>query len=196
MSRDEDPGWLTTARLSLRRFTPDDLEWFVALHRDETVTRYLGGTRDRAAATALLEQRVLHYYDEHPGYGIWLTTERTSGARVGFHLLNHIQGETIVQVGYALEPSAWGRGYATEMARAVLRYGYEDLGVPRIAAIANLPNVASHRVLLKAGLERRGQRVFAHPAYASQGPMAFFEREAGAWLAWDRQTGADRTAPV
>lgn len=68
-------------------------------------------------------------------------------------------------------------------AREVLRYGFADLRLPRIAAIVNLPNVASHHVLMKIGLERRGQRVFPHPAYASQGPMALFEMEAKPWLA-------------
>lgn len=174
--------WLTTDRLTLRRFTRDDLEWLVAFHADDEVTRYLGGPRDRAAVTDLLETRILRYYDEHPGFGIWQTIERATGRPVGFHLLNHIQGETIVQVGYALQRSAWRKGYATEMAREVMRYGFVDLKVPKIAAMANLPNVASHNVLLKIGLERRGNRVFPHPAYAAQGPMAFFEIESQPWL--------------
>lgn len=174
---------LTTERLALRRFTPDDLEWLVAFHADDEVTRYLGGPRDRAAVTELLETRILRYYDEHPGFGIWQTIERATGQAVGFHLLNHIQGETIIQVGYALQRPAWRKGYGTEMAREVLRYGFVDLELPRIAAIANLPNVASHHVLLKIGLERRGSRVFRHPAYAAQGPMAFFEMEAKPWRA-------------
>jgi len=178
---------LTTTRLTLRWFTPDDLEWFVALYGDEEVTRYLGGVRDRAAATDLLQNRILRYYDEHPGLGIWMTVERSTGARVGFHLLNHIQGETIIQVGYALATSAWGKGYATEMAEAVVRYGFVELQLPCISGMTNLPNVASQRVLEKIGLHRRGERSFPHPAYASQGPMAWFERDADDWL---REHGA------
>lgn len=173
---------LTTARLTLRRFTADDLEWFVALYADADVTRFLGGVRDRAAATELLHNRILRYYDEHPGLGIWMTTERGTGDRVGFHLLNHIQGETIIQVGYSLLKPAWGKGYATEMAEAVVRYGFVDLRVPRISAMTNLPNLASQRVLEKIGLRRHGERAFPHPAYASQGPMAWFERDADDWL--------------
>lgn len=172
----------TTARLTLRRFTPDDLEWFVALYGDPDVTRYLGGTLERAAASQLFEERILRYYDEHPGLGIWVTVERATQARVGFHLLNHIRGETIIQVGYALAKPAWGKGFATEMADAVVHYGFVDLRLPRISAMANLPNVASHRVLEKIGLQRHGERAFPHPAYASQGPMAWFERDAADWL--------------
>lgn len=181
---------LTTERLVLRRFTRDDLEWLVAFYTDGEVTRYLGGPLHRAAVTELLETRVLRYYDEHPGFGIWQTIERATDRPVGFHLLNHIQGETIVQVGYSLLRSAWRKGYATEMAREVMRYGFVDLRLPRIAAVANLANIASHSVLLKIGLERRGSRVFPHPAYAAQGPMAFFEIEAKPWLARSAPQGA------
>jgi RimJ/RimL family protein N-acetyltransferase len=52
--------------------------------------------------------------------------------------------------------------------------------------MTSLGNIASQRVLEKIGLERRGERAFAHPAYAAEGPMAWFEREAEAWLAAQR----------
>jgi ribosomal-protein-alanine N-acetyltransferase len=175
--------WLTTERLGLRRFDREDLDFLVDLYSDPEVTRHLGGQKDRAQAEVLLQSRILDYYDRHPGLGTWLTVERATGARVGFHLLNHIQGESIVQVGYTLARGSWGRGYATEMARAVLRYGFVDLALPNIAAIANLDNTASQKVLQKIGLRRHGERAFPHPAYAAQGPMAWFERERGDWLA-------------
>lgn len=68
-------------------------------------------------------------------------------------------------------------------AYAVLRYGYVDRQLPRIAGIASLGNHASQHVLTKIGLERRGERAFSHPAYAAEGPLAWFEREAKEWLA-------------
>jgi len=175
--------WLTTERLALRRMTSDDLDWFSSLYADAAVTRYLGGTKTREQVADMMRTRILDYYDEHPGLGVWMTVERASRQPVGFHLLNHIQGETILQVGYGLSRSAWGRGFATEMAAAVLRHGFVDLGLERIAGIASLGNVASLRVLEKIGLERRGERSFPHPAYAAQGPLAWFERERDAWLA-------------
>ena len=134
-----------------------------------------------AEADALFESRILEYYDASPGFGIWLTVEKATGARLGFHLLNNIQGESIIQIGYTLTKDAWGRGFATEVASAVLRYGFVDLGLPSIAGMASLGNVASQRVLEKIGLERRGERAFSHPAYAAEGPMAWFEREAEEW---------------
>lgn len=175
--------WLTTERLALRRFTPDDLDWLAALYADGDVARFIGGIKDRPAVSLLLDERVLQYYDAHPGLGVWMTVERQTGVCLGFHLLNHIQGEALIQVGYALTKPAWGRGYATEMALALLRYGFADMQLPHIHAIANVQNVPSHRVLQKIGLVRRGERSFAHPAYAADGPLAWFERDAADWLA-------------
>jgi RimJ/RimL family protein N-acetyltransferase len=175
--------WLSTERLALRRFTIGDLDWLADLYSDPEVTRYVGGTKDRAKTRELLDVRILQYYEEHPGLGNWMTIERATGTPVGFHLLNHIQGESFIQVGFVLSRAAWGRGIGTEMAAALLRYGFVDLRLPRIVAIADLENRASQHVLLKIGLRRRGERSFSHPAYASQGPLAWFERDRTDWLA-------------
>jgi RimJ/RimL family protein N-acetyltransferase len=174
--------WLETARLGLRRFTPDDRNWLRDLYADPEVTRYLGGVQSAEAVDGMLRARILDYYEANPGLGIWMTIERATGARVGFHLLNNIQGELIIQVGFTLAKPAWGRGFGTEMAEAVLRYGFAELRLPRIVGMASRENRASQRVLEKIGLERRGERAFAHPAYAAEGPMAWFERDAGDWL--------------
>jgi [ribosomal protein S5]-alanine N-acetyltransferase len=175
--------WLTTARLGLRRFTPADFDWLAALYGDVEVTQFLGGVKSRSQTEDFLATRILHYYDEHPGLGIWMTVDRATGANVGFHLLNHIRGESIIQVGFALARSAWGAGFATEMADAVLRYGFVELNLPRIAGMTGTRNHASQQVLLKIGLERRGERAFPHPDYAAEGSMAWFERDGAAWRA-------------
>jgi ribosomal-protein-alanine N-acetyltransferase len=176
-----------TPRLRLRRFTPDDLELHHALMSDPDVTRYVGGVRTRAESEEMFRTRVLPYYEEHPGLGAWATIEQASGECIGTHLLNHIHGETYIQVGYILAKPYWGKGYATEMATALLRYGFSGLGLPTINAITDLPNTASQHVLLKSGLRRNGERSFAHPRYAG-GVYAWFEREAADWLAEDRAT--------
>jgi RimJ/RimL family protein N-acetyltransferase len=173
---------LTTPRLMLRRFRPDDLELLVRLHADPKVMRYVGGTKDRAQTEELLAIRILDYYDQHPGLGIWATLERSTGDCCGMHLLNHVQGEPLIQVGYLLFPQFWGLGYATEMATAVVRYGFAQLGLPRIHGLTDLDNYASQHVLEKTGLHRHGERTFPHPAYEGHGPFAFFERSATEWL--------------
>ena len=180
--RDAGLDGLASERLQLRRFTPADLPLLQKLNADPVVMRYLGGPERAEDTQAMLEGRILTYYDQHPGLGVWATLEKRSGECIGFHLLNHIRDETLIQVGYRLFPDYWERGYATEMTVALLRYGYADLGLPSICAITHPDNSGSQRVLLKSGLERRGERAFSHPAYAPYGAMPFFEREARDWL--------------
>ncbi len=161
----------------------DDLDWFAGLYGDADVTRYLGGLKTRGQVEEMFRTRIIDYYAANPGMGIWQTVERASGDPVGFHLINHIHGETIIQVGYGLATGAWGKGYATEMALAVLRYGFTDLGLGTIVGMTDLRNAASLRVLEKIGLERRGERAFSHPAYAAAGPLAWFVGDRDQWLA-------------
>lgn len=172
---------LATRRLVLQRFRADDLDLLSRLQSDPAVMRYLGGVMTRDKSEEMLRERMLDYYALHPGLGVWKTLERSSGECVGFHLLNNIRGSEHIQVGYRLFPQFWNRGYATEMSIALLRYGFTGLGLAQITAIADLQNEASHRVLLKAGLKRSGERAFA--AYANGEPMAWFERDAKEWLA-------------
>jgi ribosomal-protein-alanine N-acetyltransferase len=175
--------WLTTERLALRRFTLEDLAWLVTLRSDADVMRYAGGPQTDEATASVLSSRILEYYDRHPGLGIWLTMERLTDEPVGFHVLNHVYGEAFVQVGFFLSKKVWGRGFGTEMARALIHHGFETLAIPQIVALADVHNHASHRVLTKIGLRRRGERSFPHPAYAAMGPMAWFERERTDWTA-------------
>lgn len=175
---------IETERLALRRFTHDDLAWLTELNGDPEVMRYIDGPMSPEGTKDMLEGRILRYYDEHPGLGMWVTYERDGGAIVGSHLLNHIRGEMPIQVGYRLFQSAWGKGYATEMTIALLRYGYTELKLPTIVAITDLGNAGSQQVLLKSGLHRNGERRFA--AYSDGAPLAWFERDAQDWLAEDR----------
>ena len=175
--------WLQTSRLALRRFTPGDYDWLIALYNDPEVMRYGGGVKTPEQVKVVMQERILDYYDANPGLGVWQTVERDTDTPVGFHVLNKIQGESIIQVGYFLLKPAWGRGYATEMARELLRYGFVDLRLPYIAGMTERDNVASQHVLTKIGLRRNGERAFPHPAYAHAGAMAWFEREAADWIA-------------
>lgn len=173
---------LTSERLLLRRFQPADLDCLDRLNSNPLVMRYMGGPAPRADTEAMLSGRILAYYDQCPGLGVWATVECDSGACIGFHLINHIRGEAAVQVGYRLFPEFWGRGYATEMTRVLLRYGFADLGLPKIVAITHLDNRESQKVLVKSGLKRDGERRLSHPAYA-EGALAWFERHREDWLA-------------
>lgn len=165
---------LQSPRLLLRRFRDEatDFEHYAALYADPEVAVHVGGVQAREVALRTYAERVLDYYPRHPGLGIWATFERDTGAFVGLHLLNHIRGEDLIQVGYTLRRAMWGRGYATEMARAVMRHGFRTLDLSAIHGIVNRDNLVSQRVLLKLGMRREGERTFAQ--YGPK-PLAWFE---------------------
>lgn len=179
---------LRTARLQLTRYRPEDLDELARLNADPRVMQHLGGTITRAESEAVLKGRILSYYLEHPGLGVWRTLERDSGDCIGFHLLNHIRGTDLVQVGYRLFPDHWGKGYATEMSIGLLRYGFQQLGLHSLCGITALANTDSQKVLLKSGLQARGERVFEDAAYRDYGPLKFFESGRQDWLSWQAST--------
>ncbi|MFZ5814350.1 MAG: GNAT family N-acetyltransferase, partial [Bacillota bacterium] len=98
--------------------------------------------------------RVLDYYRRFTGYGYWAAVEKSSGEFLGwFHLYPVAgRGPGEVELGYRLRRAAWGRGYATEGARGLIRKGFEELGAQRVTATTMAVNLASRRVMEKAGL--------------------------------------------
>ena len=145
------------------------------------VTRYLGGVLSPPQVDRMLTARILDYYTAHPGLGIWMTVERASGTRVGFHLLNNIQGESSSRS----DSRCWNRlgpRLGTEMAAAVLRYGFVDLGLPTIAGMASLRIWPPSGCWQRSDSNARGARLCAS-RLRRRGPMAWFERERAAWLA-------------
>lgn len=174
---------LSTARLVLRRYTEADLPQLIAMNADPAVMRHLGGVLTPEQSRAMYEQRIMAYYGQHPGFGIWVTSLRSTGEVIGMHCLNHIHGETLIQVGYRIIKAHWGQGYATEMARALLLYGYQQKHLDVITAITDLDHLASQRVLSNIGLKRGADRLFLHPNLVSGGPLAYFESHRADWLA-------------
>jgi len=149
--------FLDTQRLTLREIGSADIEPLYALDRDPGVMRYIGdgsiGTRESAAAAVARAKR---YYGLYPGLGKWRAEERSNGRFIGWFSLNYVPKTVEVEVGYRLLPSAWGNGFATEGARALLRHGFETLGLYRIIGLTHPDNGASQRVLQKAGLSDAG----------------------------------------
>ena len=142
-----------TERLLLRHFTTADLDdWADSIFADPEVTRYLP---KREIPPHQRAERALQYVQEHwarHGYGLWAVTERTSGQFIGQGGLNYLEETGEVEVDYALAKAYWGRGIATETARASLRFGFEYHGLERIIGLAMPENIASRRVLERTGM--------------------------------------------
>ena len=145
--------WLETLRLAMREFTPADSDDLFRLHRDPRVMRFIGdGKPFDAKRHANVMQRILAYPALYPDLGFWYTTRRDTGAFIGWFTLKYAARSADIEVGYMLAPEAWGQGYATEGATAIVRYGFDDLGLDRIIGVTYPENFASQRVLMKAGL--------------------------------------------
>jgi RimJ/RimL family protein N-acetyltransferase len=122
---------LETARLILRRFTEGDADHLLALDGDEEVMRFINGGRQTAREE--IENKVLpaffSYYDRYEGYGFWAAMERSRGGFVGWFHFRPEEGASPdePELGYRLRRSAWGKGYATEGSRALIRKGFTEL---------------------------------------------------------------------
>ncbi|HEX7273227.1 MAG TPA: GNAT family N-acetyltransferase [Casimicrobiaceae bacterium] len=151
-------AFLATERLALREVAAADARAFYRLDRDPRVMRFIGdgSVGTRATVTAAIA-RATRYYALYPGLGKWLAEERASGRFIGWFSLNYVPQTVEVEVGYRLLPGAWGRGFATEGARALVRHGFEAVGLYRIIGLTHPDNHASQRVLEKAGLRGAGR---------------------------------------
>lgn len=153
---------LRTERLVLRRWQPGDAEPFAALNADPEVTRFVGGPMTREASDAMVA-RFEAFLDER-GYGRWAVEE--AGTLVGFAGLGtHPFVGGAIEIGWRLARHAWGRGVATEAARAVVDVAFGEAGLDRIVAVVHPDNAASIGVCRKLGMtlaeERDGLVVYA-----------------------------------
>jgi RimJ/RimL family protein N-acetyltransferase len=148
---------LETERLTLRQFTPDDVENLVELDGDPEVMRYITGGRPtpREEIEGRELPAFLDYYARSDGYGFWAAIEKATGDFIGwFHLRPRADmAADEPELGYRLRRSAWGKGYATEGSRALIEKAFTDLGAQRVWAETMVVHTASHRVMEKAGLK-------------------------------------------
>jgi RimJ/RimL family protein N-acetyltransferase len=145
---------LETERLTLRQFTEADLENLVALDSDPEVMRYLNGgvPTPRAVIERDILPRFIQSYTPG-GFGFWAITAKASGSflgRVGLLPDDERSGEATL--GYRLLRVAWGKGYATEAARALLSVAFREAGVQRVTATTYQDNRASRRVMERLGM--------------------------------------------
>jgi RimJ/RimL family protein N-acetyltransferase len=153
---------IETERLRLRPFDPGDIDGFVAIHTHPDVPRYLyWGVRSRAELESVLAGKIERAALERPGDAVDVAAVvRATGALAGsvsltWHDSEHRQGE----IGFIFDPAHQGNGYATEAARALLRVGFEELGLHRIAGRLDARNAASARVLERLGMRREAYLV-------------------------------------
>lgn len=153
--------YLETDRLVLRHLSEEDADHLYALDGDPEVMRYLNNGRTHTRVE-IVEKVLPHYLDHHARYGerygFFAAIEKATDRFIGwFHFRPYLANRDEIELGYRLMRSAWGKGYATEGARALLRKGFVEFGVDTIVADALVGNVRSRRVMEALGMHLRSE---------------------------------------
>jgi ribosomal-protein-alanine N-acetyltransferase len=147
---------IETERLLIRPFTPgsEDSSAMADVYCDPQVMRFIpgGALADKEAVRAMLDSYA-SAQAEH-GFSSWAVVEREAGRLIGDVGLGIFQPTGDIELGYTLARNCWGRGYATEAARACLSAALAHLDAPRIIAVVDVENEASLRVPERIGMTR------------------------------------------
>lgn len=169
------PPTLRTKRLLLRRWTDDDREPFAQINADPVVMRYRSKTLTREESYRLIDE-IEACFDRH-GFGQWVV-ERTADQRViGFVGLEIADAnapfDPPVHIGWHLARDAWGHGYATEAAEAVLDFTFDEVGLAQVVAHTTALNERSEAVMRRLGMTHDAEDDFA-PWYPPGHPKRRF----------------------
>jgi ribosomal-protein-alanine N-acetyltransferase len=178
---------LLTSRLFLRPVRPDDLDLAIEMFTNPEVVRYVGGS----LPVEKIRAQMPNYIKRCGGgcIGIWCVIERDTSEKLGTGALlpmpideddtnwDIVEGPDIpnceIEVGYILKPSAWGKGYATEICKRLLAFAFEETSLVDVVACIDDENNASRNVLFKCGFRGEGRR----RAYGEQSPCFRITRE-------------------
>jgi RimJ/RimL family protein N-acetyltransferase len=164
---------LNTERLLLRPWHASDLWPFAALNADPVVMEYFAKPLDRSESD-LMVTRSMGHFDSH-GFGFWAVEEPNAGELIGMIRLAIPRFEAhftpCEEFGWRLAREHWGKGYATEAARASLRFGFEQLVLGEIVAFTVPQNVRSRAVTQRLGMTRSPDDDFDHPSLPEGHPL-------------------------
>jgi RimJ/RimL family protein N-acetyltransferase len=154
------PATFSLPRIVAERLAEEHFPFIRRMDRDPRIMAPLGGVRTEAESRSYLERNLAHWA-EH-GFGIWVLREPGAGALIGRAGLRRVEveGTSEVEIAYALRPEFWGRGIATDAARACVTIGREWLGAPSLVGLVLPGNRASQRVLQKAALVRERDVIY------------------------------------
>lgn len=149
-----------TERLLVRVFTNEDQGNFFLLNSNPDVVRFIRPVKTKEACAQFLLE-VIAAANATPLYGRWAVHEKTSKEFVGSFAVIPVENTDHMQLGYALLPPHWGKGFATELTRAGLHYVFSQTPLDIIYAYTEKPNEASQKVLLKCGFNQSGEKTEA-----------------------------------
>ena len=164
---------LTTERLRLRHWRDADRAGFAALNADPEVMRHFIAPLDGEQSDALL-RRIDDVLDQR-GWGLWALEERARVQLLGFTGLAPVPFTApftpAVEIGWRLVRSHWGRGLASEAARASLAYGFDELALAEVVAFTFTGNERSRAVMRRIGMTHDPADDFEHPVIPEGHPL-------------------------
>jgi len=143
---------IETDRLIIKSNQEVDLEPLATLWADPEVTYYMGGPRNYEEILKILREDA--QLNPQPVFDLWPVIEKETGKIIGTGgiLEKDIDGRNQYEIIYVLAKSAWGKGFATEVARSLKDYAFNELGLKRVTALIDPDNVKSEKVATKIGL--------------------------------------------
>jgi ribosomal-protein-alanine N-acetyltransferase len=143
---------LQTQRLSLRELAPEDVDALAKVLSDAETMRYYPAPFDRAGVADWIQRNLARYAND--GYGLWAMVLNSTGELIGDCGLvrQRVDGVDEIEIGYHTRRDLWGRGYATEAARACREYGFANLTVDSLISLIRPENLPSRRVAEKIGM--------------------------------------------
>ena len=156
MKQNETTYFVETQRLLLRRVVQEDIELFYNLDNDPDVMRYINGGAPTPYDVFIrnIFPTFLQYDERFPGFGFLAAVEKTSGEILGWFSFRCAEDNPKnIVLGYRLCKAAWGKGYATEGARALIDKGFCEWGVQFVSATTYQDNLGSIRVMEKVGMK-------------------------------------------
>lgn len=165
---------IKTDRLILRTWQVEDSEAYFQMNQDPKVIEFLREPLSREQVCDFIHAANVHN-DKH-GYTLWAAELKKTGGLIGFIGLNDIAWQAhftpAVEIGWRLGSQYWGKGYATEGAKAALEYGFKHCNLPEIVSFTVPANLRSIRVMEKIGLKRDIYGDFAHPKLPQDHPLS------------------------
>lgn len=143
---------IETDRLKLRNITKDDKDFVIQLWMNEDVTKYMGGPR----SLEFMEENIKESIDDPYLYefDLWIVEDLEHHLPIGHCgiLDKEIDGVIEYEINYIFNKTAWGKGYGSEIAEALIRYAFNEKGFKRVVALIDPLNVASEKVAIKVGM--------------------------------------------
>ena len=162
-----------TDRLLLRTWRSEDREPFAQMNADPDVMAFFVSPMTRRDSDALVDRIRAGFADR--GFGLWAVEELETGRFIGFTGLIYQTFQApftpAFEIGYRLARHAWGKGYATEAGREVLRYSFDEAGLAEIDLDDGSQNARSRAVMNKLGLRHDPADDFDHPSVPDGHPL-------------------------